>query len=543
VPKRVSFVLCAAVVLATFVGIPPAASAVTIRVTTTADAMTDDGECSLREAVLAANTNTRTNECRAGSNVGKDVIQLPGGTYQVGMAPAGDDAAENGDLDLLEGAVISGAKSGKTTIKVDSTLVDRIFHVLDANVDFRRLTLQDGNGDVGGAISIEQDSDVRIFDSILKNNAAGATFVDDPASLVAKRSVFRGNYSGSGGGAIKAEGDVSLMDSTLRGNVSGYFGGAIHMPFGNASLIKIQRSLLYDNQGSSGGGIFMEGGSGSELIVENSTISGNTALRSGPCCEPYAGAIYHNDKTTIVGSVITGNTAENIAGLQVDSYESSDADIKDSILANNFESDGENPPATNCSGNIESLGGVIEYPDHVWCLETPHDTDQVADPLLDDLADNGGPTLTHALGAESPALGKAMDCLPTDQRGAPRAGDCDIGPYELVRCEGIVVDRVGTDLRDSLVGDADINGILALAGNDTLEGAEADDALCGGGGNDALGGEAGGDELLGQAGADALKGRGGNDTLLGGAGPDFLHGGPGADTCKGGPGKDVLRKC
>jgi hypothetical protein len=58
-----------------------------------------------------------------------------------------------------------------------------------------------------------------------------------------------------------------------------------------------------------------------------------------------------------------------------------------------------------------------------------------ADPKLLALADNGGPTLTMALGAGSGAIDGAVNCPPpaTDQRGVtrPRGARCDIGAYEL----------------------------------------------------------------------------------------------------------------
>jgi hypothetical protein len=54
----------------------------------------------------------------------------------------------------------------------------------------------------------------------------------------------------------------------------------------------------------------------------------------------------------------------------------------------------------------------------------------LADPLLDPLADNGGPTETMALRAGSPAIDLGSGCPPRDQRGVPRAGVCDSGAYE-----------------------------------------------------------------------------------------------------------------
>jgi hypothetical protein len=56
------------------------------------------------------------------------------------------------------------------------------------------------------------------------------------------------------------------------------------------------------------------------------------------------------------------------------------------------------------------------------------------DPRLGPLADNGGPTRTHALLLGSPAIDAAStpDCPTTDQRGVlrPQGAACDIGSYE-----------------------------------------------------------------------------------------------------------------
>jgi hypothetical protein len=65
----------------------------------------------------------------------------------------------------------------------------------------------------------------------------------------------------------------------------------------------------------------------------------------------------------------------------------------------------------------------------------------VADPMLGPLADNGGPTMTHALLAGSPAIDAGPNPVPTfvgnefDQRGVGFAriafGVADAGAFEL----------------------------------------------------------------------------------------------------------------
>jgi len=57
------------------------ARAATITVNSMADAVVNDGNCTLREAILAANSDTAIDGCAAGS--GPDVVVVPAGYYQL----------------------------------------------------------------------------------------------------------------------------------------------------------------------------------------------------------------------------------------------------------------------------------------------------------------------------------------------------------------------------------------------------------------------------------------------------------------------------
>lgn len=63
---------------------------------------TDDGgcddDCSLREAVIAANADP-----------GLTCIVVPAGVYTLSIAGVGEDAAETGDLDVTDDLIILGA--------------------------------------------------------------------------------------------------------------------------------------------------------------------------------------------------------------------------------------------------------------------------------------------------------------------------------------------------------------------------------------------------------------------------------------------------
>ena len=109
---------------------PGAAQAATITVNTTADELNSDSDCSLREAIQAANTNSVVDACAAGT--GDDTITLPAGTYTLAIAGTGEESNVTGDLDILGNLTISGAGAGSTVI--DGGQVDRVLHIQSGNI-------------------------------------------------------------------------------------------------------------------------------------------------------------------------------------------------------------------------------------------------------------------------------------------------------------------------------------------------------------------------------------------------------------------------
>ena len=92
-------------------------------------------------------------------------------------------------------------------------------------------------------------------------------------------------------------------------------------------------------------------------------------------------------------------------------------------------------------------------------------------------------------------------------------GRCDIGAWELTRCRGVVINNVGTNGAELLIGGSRADGFLALGGADTVRALGGNDGACGGGGPD---------RLEGGGGNDRLDGEGGRDTCIGGGGRDLL---------------------
>ena len=99
-------------VLAVMLGLGSSSWAAIITVNTTDDELNGDGDCSLREAIRAANLNAAIDGCTAGS--GDDTIIIPDGTYILTVPGAGEDAAATGDLDITDDVDIFGANPATT---------------------------------------------------------------------------------------------------------------------------------------------------------------------------------------------------------------------------------------------------------------------------------------------------------------------------------------------------------------------------------------------------------------------------------------------
>jgi hypothetical protein len=231
--------------------------------------------------------------------------------------------------------------------------------------------------------------------------------------------VANGSAVGAGtaqlGGAIYNLGTVEVVNSTLDGN-SADRGGAI---FNDAGTVIVTNSTVSNNTtGSSGGGIYNDGGT---VTVSNSTISGNTTLTNS------GGAIFNNTGSTVnlLNSTLSNNTAAGSGG-GVFNATGSAINVTNTIIANNSASTASTncggAAVTNNGGNLSNGGGCTGF--------------GTITPGVDystTLANNGGPTATHALLGGSVAVDGSVGGATTyDQRGADVAGAArDIGAFEL----------------------------------------------------------------------------------------------------------------
>ncbi|MFN8517109.1 MAG: choice-of-anchor Q domain-containing protein, partial [Chloroflexia bacterium] len=407
--------------LVTAAGVPAPTTAATLTVMSGADSGgTCPGvDCTLRQAIAVANAN--------------DTITFAAGVTTVTLT-TGD---QFGALDIFKNLTIQGSGVGGVTIQRSSAEVTpnfRIFFIeASATVTLQGLTIRNANTSGGGA-GIFNLGTLNLIDSVMSDNTAhdlgGGIY--NTGSLTISGSTFSGNdsigeFSGSGGAiytsnttqvtdsafvnnsATGSGGAISTSQSTLTATGSTFSGNSVAAGYGGALNLNgpatLTNSTISGNSASSGGGI--EVGFFGVVTLRAVTLTLNEATDTQG--QGGGGIFVDNGTVSIFGSIVAGNSAANSADCMV--------------LAGTFTSAGYNVVG---SGSDCPTGGTADAT-HTGALGT----------LLNaTLADNGGPTQTHALVTGSAALDRVPtnQCAPIDpdQRGIdrPQGSGCDSGAFE-----------------------------------------------------------------------------------------------------------------
>jgi beta-glucanase (GH16 family) len=328
-----------------------------------------------------------------------------------------DPGLAGGTINLTSGPLVPSKNvtidaSDTPGLSLDGGGSDRVL-IVDAGVtvDLAHLTVTNGFG-------------WQLAGGILNNGTLTLDHVTVTGNTMATDA---GDFWQGGGGIYNGEGStLHLIDSSVVDNTAGWSGGGIYAFFNSNTTI--ERSTISGNTtADTGGGIRMLG----NAMIVNSTISGNTATGW------YGGAIFHTDGVMdIVNSTIVGNIGPDgaAAAIFVGTFTDASATINlaNSIVANNQSFGcfvgyfGPGAVALNSGGHNVASDDTCNL---VAAGDQPN-----TDPLVGPLADNGGPTLTHALLAGSPAIdaGDGSACPAVDQRGVtrPQGAACDVGSYE-----------------------------------------------------------------------------------------------------------------
>jgi hypothetical protein len=285
----------------------------------------------------------------------------------------------------LRAAVAAGGGPYTFDCEEDTTIVTRTEIMIDKDVilDGGGEITVDGNGE-HVVLSVSEGVTAELLGFTITGGEPDG--IQNRGTLTLGRSKVSGNGGDSGNGIFSEAGNLTLMGVTVSGNETG---------------------------------VRSEGPTGPErsrLIVTNSTISGNAGY----------GLVSGQSETVITYTTIAENGFWGIWNGGSDLVGHGPMTVAKSIVAD----DCEDGPITSDGYNIESPGDTCGF---------NHGTDlvNITEGQLDlgELANNGGPTMTHALGADSVAIDHipAVDCgVTTDQRGEPRpVGEgCDVGSFE-----------------------------------------------------------------------------------------------------------------
>ena len=278
----------------------------------------------------------------------------------------------------------------------------------------------------GGAISVAGCTLSITGSTINGNSALGGT--GGAGGLGFTGNLYGGNGgnaggSGSafGGGVFATGGTVTLINSTVSGNSVTGGAGAFGGNAGTGTALPTTNNGGNSTGGGSaqGGGISIQS-SVTSAVIDNSTIALNTATAGAAAAGGVSTGGHADGTAGAAGSATGGGLNSAISGTSIVS----------TLFANNTAATGP-----DSSGSVSSLGFNL-LSNATGSAGFTIATDILnADPKIDTLKDNGGPTFTHALLKGSPAIDKgSAGALTTDQRGPgyPRVQDAaaDIGAFE-----------------------------------------------------------------------------------------------------------------
>lgn len=401
--------------IAGFIGILAApADGATFNVTNPADAhdlLPGNGTCSSGNSGCTLRAAIEETNALASA----DVINVPAGVYLLSLGP----------LEVSDDLRILGTYPASVDGQLSSTVF--IVHAPRAriHVEFHRLDIRNGNTFAG----------------------SGGGIWNDELLLLNKCSIYY-NRAGTGGGGIhnNSTGVLSIVRSSIFSNghivdesAEPQRGGGLQ----NSGIVYVDMSTFSTNAAARGGGIFQ--GSGSYMIVRNSTVSTNTGtIDTGGILN--GGTLYLNNVTVAFNAGLTDpfhEFDEDAAG----GISGGDIHMANTIVARNEYGPGPVGFGVNmdCTGTIDSAGYNLVEDTSACTLEGDLTGNILGeDPNLGILQLNGGDTKNHALPADSPAVnagspaspdGLSNHCEPADQRYrirgvGPGVGRCDIGAYE-----------------------------------------------------------------------------------------------------------------
>ncbi len=339
------------------------------------------GDCSLREAIEAANALAPETS----------TITLPAGTYGLTIAQR---------LSMSADITITGAGSAATI--VDGNQLVGVFDIIGTD-EIDGITVRNGldaSGAGGGGIhnggtftgtdlaldgnttngpggGLFNEGTAYLIQGMLRNNMAaeGGGFSNTGFISVLGSFTIDGNTSTAEGGGVRNDGFVSLDNTnppvppapptgggTISANHSGTSGGGIY----NTGLISLMNVALDGNRAAADGGALWNagsldavngtisrsaaGGNGAGFWNDGTTTLTNATLANNSTVAGMGGAVWNDGVLLLDSGTVAGNGAS--AGGGTSNNASGTVEVRNTILAANTPD--------NCSGGIISDGNNID---------------------------------------------------------------------------------------------------------------------------------------------------------------------------------------
>lgn len=346
------------------------AQAVTINVNSTDGSLTADGNCSLPEAVVAANTNLAVDACPAGAS-GEDLIMV----NQVGTITLASTLRVTEALEIQGGGRLLTRVSGNNQRQI--LVIDMVdpadeFSLSDMRLQNGRNT--NTSADIGGgAVQLAQGNRFRFTDVNFDDNGefdeGGAAIFAGPldgnigATLIVERGHFNNNITDGTGGAIlsfdtatrNGLGAVIINQSEFNNNQSAFGGGAMTLSDVRTIDLRLNRFVGNVSTDSGGGAINVRSTTAqpANLIIERSSFSGNQAQLSG------AGLFLSNTALLMYNTTLAGNVgvASNQGGAALTLNNGATASLQYVTMADNGQGragDSSLKLCIDCSADLRS---------------------------------------------------------------------------------------------------------------------------------------------------------------------------------------------
>ena len=451
----------------------------------------------------------------------------------------------------------------------------------------------------GRGVFLRRGQDSTIENTAIEDNSGGGVYSGDSGGydfyaprLTITGSTIRDNVASIGGGLWQEDGSVAIVNSLIEDNTAAN-GAGIYGTGTASDTLEIRESSITGNRAdaiiSAGGGVFSSGateiynstisynfaasGGGvtiadnmySKLSMTNTTVTRNSAVKSGGGLEILGGR-----EAEIISTVIAENNAANGPDIRVEGSDTPDNfSVASSFVGSN---DGNSLSAPGQFGNqVGTAAAPLDsgLSPAVVLNELPVFVPFSDSPLLDAGSNPGNLTIDQI--GENRVVGNGIDIgaieAPLASNAIQRAGsqllingtdDNDVigvnrfgemivahlnNQFERFDDSDVLRISINGESGDDIITLRSVDQPTTLAGgngNDTIKGGIGPDTIRGGLGNDNLRGTQGADLINGGSGNDLLRGQRGTDTLRGANGADTLIGDDGNDTLEGGNGPDQL---